>query len=306
MTGFVASAPVLDEWPECRRVLLERLSVEPSWTLALPGISCVAVGGAPADATPVAAAWIALYQAADILDAVQDGADVAQWGFNDPATAISLATGLVFVAFGFLGSRGVPHQAAHRIAALFSEAGFHSSLGQHLSLARGHEDLPVDEALEAYWRAVIAKSGSIFRAATAGGAAAGTGSEPLVAALGEFGTCLGVILQVLDDCRDVLGGPDIAGCEVSLPLLLLSMAGQDGRTGRQGQRVGIPNPGTPLSREALFDVLQGAGVPDIIRDVLLEWRRRALNSLASLERSEAVAALEGVLEHVLTTSPSPG
>jgi len=174
-----------------------------------------------------------------------------------------------------------------------------------LSLARGHEDLPVDAALEAYWRAVIAKSGSIFRAATAGGAVAGADSEPLVAALGEFGACLGVILQVLDDCRDVLGGPDVAGCEVSLPLLLLSMAGQDGRTGRQGQRVGIPNPGSPLSREALFDVLQGAGVPDIIRDVLLEWRRRALNSLASLGRSEAVAALEGVLEHVLTTSPSP-
>ena len=306
VTGFVASTPLLEEWPGCRQVLLERLSAEPPWTLALPGISCMAAGGAPADAIPVTAAWATLHQAANILDAVQDGDDITTLGLNTPTTAISFATGLIFAAFHLLGSVQTYPGAARRIAALFSETGFRSSLGQHLSLVQGYEDVPVAEALEAYWRAVISKSGSIFRAAMAGGAAAGTDSERLIAALGEFGNCLGVILQVLDDCRDVLAGSDSTDCEVSLPLLLLSMAAQDTRAIGQGQSVDIAKPGNSLSKETLFGVLDKAGVPDIITDVLLEWQRDALNSLAPLKHSEAVTALEGIVQHVLATSPSPG
>lgn len=46
-----------------------------------------------------------------------------------------------------------------------------------------------------------------------------------------------------------------------------------------------------------------AGIPEIITDILLEWRRRALESLSVLEPSEARRELGDVLEHVLTPKP---
>ena len=294
--------PLLQEWPECRQVLLERLSTESPWALALPGISCLAAGGTPSDAIPVAAAWAALYQAAHILDAVQDNDDIQTAGLDTPAVAISFATGLVFAAFHALDSVQTYPGAARRITTVFSQAGFRSSQGQYQNLVQRLEDMPASEALETYWCTVISKSGSIFRAATAGGAAAGADSEHLIVALGDFGNCLGVILQVLDDCRDVLAGSDITECEISLPLLLLSMIAQS-RT--EEQKVDLPAPGTLLSKETLFDVLREVNVQEIITDVLLEWQRRALSSLNLLRRPEAVAVLEGIVQHILTTLPSP-
>jgi len=299
VTSFVTSRPLLKAWPAYRRALLEQLSEEPPWTLALPGISCLAVGGAGDDATPVAAAWATLYRAGHILDTVQDGDTILGTGFHTPATAINFAIGSIFAAFRFLD--GVPYPGGgRRISALFSEAGFHSSLGQHLDLVQHLEDMPADEALEAYWRAVIAKSGSIFRAATAGGAAAGTDSKCLIASLGDFGNCLGVILQVLDDCRDVLAGSDVAKCEVSLPLLLFSMSIHNDRT-----EWNLLDRGT-FSREELFNNLHKADVSYVVTDVLLEWRRRALDSLKPLEHPEGVAMLEGIVDHILTGAPSLG
>jgi geranylgeranyl pyrophosphate synthase len=297
VTAYVASTSWLQEWPECRHLLLKHLSVERQepWVLVLPGICCLAVGGTPTDAIPVAAAATMLMQAAHIFDAVQDGDDIAPSELPTSATATSLATGLIFAAFRFLGSVQAYPGAERRLSTLFSEAAFHSSLGQYLDLTQDYGDLSTIDALEAYWRMVIAKSGSLIRLATAGGAAAGTDSEDLIAALGEFGQCLGVILQVLDDCRDVLVNSNAGGCEISLPLLLLSMANEKGC--REAQE------DFPFPKETLFNALREAGVPEVISDVLLEWQRRALDSLAPLGSSEAVATLKSILDRVLTPSP---
>jgi geranylgeranyl pyrophosphate synthase len=279
-------------------LLSEQLSKASPWALALPGISCWAAGGALADAIPIAAAWAALHYAACILDAVQDGNKAQTTRFDTPVEAVNLATGLVFVAFRFLDDVQACSKVVRRIASIFYEAGFRSALGQHLDLSQNLKGMPATEALEVYWRAVIYKSGSIFRA---GGAAAGTDSERLITALGEFGNVLGVIQQILDDCRDVLVGSETADCEISLPLLLLSTTAENDLAGRQ--RLHILSTGPPPSREALLQVLHEADVPDIITDVLLEWRRRALNSLTALKHSEAVDALRGIVEHILTSSP---
>jgi geranylgeranyl pyrophosphate synthase len=46
-----------------------------------------------------------------------------------------------------------------------------------------------------------------------------------------------------------------------------------------------------------------AGIPEIIADILLEWRRRALENLNALEPSEARNALEKILDHIMTPKP---
>lgn len=297
----MASNPLLRKWPECHQVLLEHLSKESPWVLALPSISCVLVGGASNDATPVSAAWTALYEAACILDGVQDG-DILVDGLHSPESAIGCATGLIFAAFHFLDHIQADPQSVRRVSMLFSEAAFRSSLGQHLGMAQAYESMPATDALEAYWQEVILKSGSIFQLAMTGGAAISTDSVHMITSLGEFGKCLGVILQILDDCRDVLAGSHIGSCEISLPLLLFFMTAQNDST--EGRRTGISDLATPLSKKALFDVLHETDVPAIISDVLLEWRRRALDSLVPFEECEAVTALEDILDDVLTSLPA--
>jgi len=295
---------LLHEWPACRTALLDDLPREKPWVLSLPGISCLAVGGDSDDAIPVAAAWTALRKAAHLLDAVQDRDDVTITGFDTPAKIINLATGMIFAAYHFLDCVQTHPGSARQVIAVFSEAAFCSSLGQHQGLDQAHGDLPLGEALAAYWRSVISKSGSLFRMATAGGAVAGAGSAHLVTSLGDYGNCLGVILQVIDDCRDVLRHPDTADYEVSLPLLLLLLTTHKGPSRHQVTR--LLSPGACRERQALFEVLHRANVPAIITDVLLEWRRRALDSLKSLEHPSVVQMLEGILDHVLTDLPSTG
>jgi hypothetical protein len=51
------------------------------------------------------------------------------------------------------------------------------------------------------------------------------------------------------------------------------------------------------------EVFTDAGIPEIIADILLEWRRRALESLSVLEPSEARSALEKIVDHVMMPKP---
>jgi geranylgeranyl pyrophosphate synthase len=289
----VASVPLLQEWPEIRQVLLRGVSKEEPWMLALPCISCLAVGGMASKAVPVATAAVALHQAARIIDAVQDNDDISTMGFHSSATAIGLATGLIFAAFHCLGLAGADGQVTQRLLTLFSKATFYSSQGQHLSLVQDYTGLAKAKQLEAYWYMMISKSGSLFRMSTAGGAAVGTDDQHLVDALGEYGTCLGVMLQLIDDCRDVLEDTGSTQRGVSLPLLLLSMTYENEAEATPSDCV------DSLTRQSLYDALHVAGVPHIISDVLLDWQQRALSSLTPLKRSDAVDTLDCIVRDIL-------
>jgi geranylgeranyl pyrophosphate synthase len=87
---------------------------------------------------------------------------------------------------------------------------FYASLGNNMSLglerwAKTNQDKAT--LLERYWEATILRSGSIYRAGAAAGAAVSAGSmNNIVDLLGDFGTYIGVILQIFDDCRDIFSG----------------------------------------------------------------------------------------------------
>ncbi len=288
---FASSLGILQEWPEFRQLLLNHLSREPVWNLALPVFSCQAVGGASDDAIPVAVAWSTLHYSAHIFDAIQDGQSLpVELGSSEKA--ISFATAMMFTGHQIIGS--IPNvEATQRLVMLISEAGFYSSMGQYASIDHNYDDLPVREALEAYWQTVIYKSGSIFRVATGGGAAVGTSSWDQINAIGAFGNAIGVMLQVIDDCRDVLS-PNLhthhSNYEVSLPLLLYRAA----VTRKEHARLDTIS--LPQKRDELFRLLQSANVPQVIVSILQEWRQRALISLAGLEKSDARTRLEAMLD----------
>jgi hypothetical protein len=293
---FVASVPLLQEWPEMQQVLLRGVSEEEPWMLALPCVSCLAVGGVAANAIPVSAATAALRQAARFIDAARDNRDISEMGCNSPGVAISLATGLIFASFHCLGLATEDSQRTQRLTSLVSEATFLSAQGQHLGLVQDCGNPKKDKALEVCWRMLIARSGGLFRMSSAGGAVVGTDSQHLIGALGEYGTCLGVMLQLIDDCRDIPEDSVSTRRGASLPLILLSMTCED-----ESDETGIPPSYSDgvLARRSFYETLHTRGVPHIVSDILLEWQHRAINALAPLERSEAVTTLERIAREIL-------
>lgn len=275
---LVQNAPWLAEWPTCRQILCDSLLKKPSWFLTLPMISCKAVGGTNRDAIHVVAAWGALDYAAHLMDTVSDSDFTPDETILSAVQAINFATGLFFSAFNFISAIPDP-ETAHRVTRVFSDAGFKASFGQYLSFD-SFNDLPIEQALEQYWRMVIHKSGNMFRIGTAGGAAAGTADNTLIEALGDYGNSLGVIMQLIDDCRDLLD-KKTDRFEVSLPILLYSLA-------IGSEKVEFPVTG---SSEETISCLQRAHVPEMIAALLQEWQKNALKSLEPLNGSNKINAL---------------
>lgn len=115
------------------------------------------------------------------------------------------------------------------------------------------------------------KSGSIFQAGAAGGAAVASNRQDWIVALGEYGSALGVMLQVLDDCRD--------------------------RMDDQLKRGAVP--GLPSLLENLLMGPNKQALPEALSLILFEWQRRALQALSGLPRSPALEILRQVPNDIL-------
>ena len=109
--------------------------------------------------------------------------------------------------------------------------------------------------------------------------------ETIAEALGDYGTALGVILQLMDDCRDAFNhSQEEIYWEISLPLLLYLMT-----TGEEN--IIFPE---VSSRAEWSDLLQKTGVIHAISALLLQWKSRALESLDPLPASQEKHILESI------------
>jgi geranylgeranyl pyrophosphate synthase len=302
VTSFIMRSPAFQQWPECQHLLMNMLATDEPWIHALPIWTCKAVGGVQAEAIPVAAAWITLLHASSLIDDIQDGDLDLVTQFERPEIALTIAITWIFAAFRMLADPLLDLQTRNKIVSIFANAGFDSSMGQYqgLVLAAGKSDS--SERLQDYWNTIILKSGSICMAGAAAGAAVGKGSPALVEALGDYGTALGVIRQVIDDCRDLSIDAKNPGKQCTLPALLHSMV-SDQRFRQHKNRKDKLDRSESQFPGLAPQLLVEAGIPEIIADILLEWRRRALQSLHGIEPSQARNELENILDHVLTTRP---
>ncbi len=274
------SGELISTFPEYAQFHNERTRNMPDWQLALPVFACLAAGGSLDEGVILASAWASYVLASEILDNVEDKELITDGFLLSPEIASNLATGLVFTSFHTLTSLRDASKAL-QIVGIFSGSGFDAVHGQHRDLL--HAQLPVEEYLNHYWEIIILKSGSIFRAATESGAVAGGADGKIAEALGDYGVALGVLLQLMDDCRDAFNdSPDAMKWEISLPLLLyLMMVGEE--------TINFPD---VRSQAEWSDLLKKAGVIDAISSLLLQWKSRALESLRPLIRSKEKLILE--------------
>jgi hypothetical protein len=267
---------------DCSQLLNDHILKIPAWQIALPVISCLAAGGTLEAGYALATAWYPGYLASEILDNVEDKEFIPDRLAPSPEVATNLATSLIFIAFHALTLLHDPERAS-RASRIFSQSGFEATYGQHRDLIKTPSS--VEKTLNDYWEMIILKSGSVFRTATAGGAAAGTSDDRYIDALGDYGTALGVMLQLLDDCRDVFTqSQEIIHWEISLPLLIYLMT------------IGEENICFPKvdSKAEWCDLLKRTGVINAIASLLLKWKNRALDSLQPLSISTEKHILESI------------
>ena len=285
------SNELLSTFPDCFKLINDRINEIPAWQIALPVICCLAVGGTLDAGYAVASAWYPAYLASEILDNVEDKEFLPDRLVLSPEFAINLSTSLIFLAFHSLTSLPDPEKTS-QVVRIFSESGFEATYGQNRDLYK--TSVKVEETLNDYWEMIIQKSGSIFHAATAGGAAAGTSDETYIDALSDYGTAIGVLLQLFDDCRDAFSqSQETIKWEISLSLLLYLMAvGVDD--------IRFPDAG---SKAGWGEMLRKVGVINAISSILLEWKIRALDSINPLLNSKAKQILEQIPALILERIP---
>ncbi len=268
-TQLVKEDEGLNGWPECTEELESLIQALPERDLTFPLLACEVAGGTPETAIPVSLAWIALHSGVVLLDKVLDRDDLE--GFHSYEQIAALSSGPIFSAHNLLARLGDP-VIIHRAAQILFQGFFHCAHGQYLDLMQQRKALSSEQTLKSYWRMTLLKSGSVYQAGLAGGAAVATGSATILQALGNYGRAFGVIKQIMDDCTDLL--KENGELEMTLPLLLYQAATQKS----------LPK---VEDRKTLFKFLDQAQVPVTLAAVVTEWQRRALDSLNPLHPSEA-------------------
>jgi geranylgeranyl pyrophosphate synthase len=201
--------------PDFLNLLRQALSLEraqgadgdqgPNRWAQLPGLCCQAAGGDPLWAEDLAAAWLLLYLAADLMDSVQDGDPPDPWWAEQgPGAALSVATGLFFsasLALNRLQALDSQKPAPAEVVKDFYQSFLHMSSGQYLDI------LQAQPSLEEYWQIAAAKSGVFFSLACRAGARLATAERTRVDSFSRFGQHLGLLIQIRDDLEDLMADP---------------------------------------------------------------------------------------------------
>ncbi len=280
------------EFPDFTRFLVSQIQTMPAWQIALPTIACLAAEGSVDDGVILSSVWTSLNLASEILDNVEDKELTTDRFLTSPEVASNIANSLIFSSFHLVTSIQDANKA-NEIVRILSGCGFDAAYGQHRDLIS--ERLPVELCLNNYWENIILKSGSVFRAATASGAIAAGANETVEEALGDYGTALGVLLQLIDDCRDAFSqSSETINWEISLPLLLYLMTTEE-------ENIVFPN---VSSRAEWSNSLQETGVIQAISELLMQWKSRALEGLSALPQSREKRILERIPSLFLERIPS--
>lgn len=170
------------------------------WSL-LPMLCCGAAGGETDEAVDISTAWLLFYVAAHIFDNIED-LDIPEKWYEEigPGAAINAGCGLFFTAS--LAVNELYEQPKYQTAALeinrvFQQQMMKMSSGQHLDLTLPHINL------DQYWKIAKGKSGAFFELACWAGARLVCEDTRKLDSYKQFGKHLGLLLQLLDDLRDI-------------------------------------------------------------------------------------------------------
>ena len=164
-------------------------------------LCCGAAGGEADEAADISAAWLLFYVAAHIFDNIEDLDKPENWYAEiGPGAAINAGCGLFFTAS--LALNELYEQPKHQTAAVeinraFQQQMMKMSSGQHLDLTL------IEINLDHYWKIAEGKSGAFFELACWTGARLASEDNQHLDSYKQYGKHLGLLLQLLDDLRDI-------------------------------------------------------------------------------------------------------
>jgi len=269
--GWMAFAEVLQAYRD------ERDGSRYEYIDILPILTCRAAGGDATWAQPLAAAWVCYILATRILDDVQDQEGQDQiWSKEGAEHAMSLGLFAIGVAQTAVARLPVDSETQQAIVEAFGKVQALSAAWQTRRIAL--EELTVDR----YFQSLTARTGLIFATGAWAGARIVTPLPEgrVLDALYEYGLCLGIMGQIVDDCQD-LAGVDLPSGIFTLPVIYAL-----------SQREHPEHP-------RLVETLNGSDtVPTRVEDIAsslsemkaVEWSLQ----VAEVYRQRAIAALESL------------
>jgi geranylgeranyl diphosphate synthase, type I len=279
-------ARLVPDWPEARTALGQILDRPLTPLALLPLASAGAVGGDPALAVPVAAAWCVVNVSIRLFDDLQDqDRPRGYWAELGVPRASNLAAGLLALSYRVLGANTWPERRHRAVTQLWSDELIRLAAGQDADL-RGDA-----RTLDDYWRMIAEKNARAYAMACGCGALAATDEVDAVAACHGYGYQLGIGLQLLDDLEGLWqpdGAGDLAAGRLTLPVLY----GLEVEHPRRAELEAVVGGGRLAAEvDRVRDILDAIGTRRFLMWAALRQRDRAFDALALLPPSAGKIAL---------------
>ena len=271
------------------------------WAL-LPRLCCESIAEVPEGIIDLTAAWLLLYAAADLMDAVQDQDDEESWwGEIGVGGALGVASGLYFSSSLTLTRLDEKTRLADNalITADFYRGFMQMCSGQLCDI------LSENLSLEEYWQIAAAKSGAFFGLGCQAAAMLASADRTIQQTYYSFGTEIGLMIQIRDDLEDFKQLKEIEqpnnGFEIlgSLPLVYV----KDVLPAAESERLVAISKKASVDQAAMTELMDtidssGGGVY-----ILAELKRHGLKALAVLEnvnpQEPAGSELRGIINQLM-------
>ncbi|HEX8304712.1 MAG TPA: polyprenyl synthetase family protein [Jatrophihabitans sp.] len=319
-TGELLTDELAARWPLDSDELssIARYALLPAGKFLRPVMTMIAaeaVGGQPIEVLPAALAMEYLHVATLTHDDIIDG-DTLRRGrptvhvAHGLAHAIVAGDHLIFAAFTGIAecrAAGLRDPAVVESVAVLAEAGSDLCRGQMLE-ARLVGDITAEPA--AYLEMARLKTGALFRAVCQIGALLAGADSDQAAALGRYGSDLGVAFQIRDDLilfadpgvSDKPIGSDLANGRPTLPVLMAYQTSDADTRLAMGAAL-TRRSAEPAEFEEFRSLLMATGAMQGCQDHAEEYGRRALAELSRLRPSHSVDLLTGIVRWAVTTRP---
>jgi len=263
-----------------------------------------AAGAVPLTVKKVAVAVECFHKASLVHDDIEDG-DECRYGkptlHREYGVPIALNVGDLLLGEGYrlIAGCGAGDARTRQMFSVAAEGHRSLSLGQgeELSWRRERFRPSSREVLEIFRR----KTAPAFEVALRLGMICAGGDEELDGALKTFGDSLGIAYQIRDDIKDHSAGSEPGDAEMSRPSLLVALACEASRGSQRDAmdrlwRVGQEGEDVAAG---VRDLIGELGVAERARELMEEYRTRAIRALVPLKCGELKGLLRRVLMSIL-------
>jgi geranylgeranyl pyrophosphate synthase len=246
-----------------------------------PGVICSAAGGKPGWVENLSLAWMVFYGAAAIMDSIEDGDQPeSEWSHLTPGMAVNAASGLFFSASLAL-NRLFQEEATRYVAGEVIDQFYRG----YLTMCGGQQQdlITPRPSLKEYWEIASGKSGVFFGTICKCSARFGTDDSQRLQGFYDFGSGIGLLIQMLDDIEDVQKFPyqgrwkDLFHC---LPVIFALESGQPDQRKKLEELLQSETK-DPKEAEEFLDLIDITGAARYFISEFTNRRKLALEGLES-------------------------